>query len=37
MGVWVTTVSQYFGGFIGYRESDKEWLAEKVTVWTESV
>ena len=37
MGMKIVTGVWYLGGFIGYREAEDSWLAEKVQGWTESV
>ena len=37
MGIKVVIWSRYLGGFIGDREAEDIWLAEKVKGWEESV
>ena len=37
MGIQVVMVHQYLGGFIGDREAENRWLADKITGWAESV
>ena len=37
MGVQVVTGSRYFGGFIGERETEDQWIKAKVEGWEESV
>ena len=37
MGMNVVTGSRYFGVFVGNREAEGSWLAEKVQGWAESV
>ena len=37
MGVQVVTGSRYLGGYVGERETEGQWLQEKVVGWAESV
>ena len=37
MGVKVVTGSRYLGGFVGERETEGQWMQEKVEGWAESV
>ena len=37
MGIQVLTGHHYLGGFIGDREAEERWLADKVTGWAESM
>ena len=37
MVIKVVTGSRYLGVFVGYREAEDSWMAEKVQGWTESV
>ena len=37
MGIQVVTGSRYLGGYVGERETEGQWLQEKVEGWDESV
>ena len=37
MGIQVVTRHRYLGGFIGDREAEEKWLADKISRWAESV
>ena len=37
MGIQVVTGNLYLGGFIGDRDAEERWLADKIMGWAESV
>ena len=37
MGIQVVTGHRYLGVFIGDKEAEDRWLADKITKWEESV
>ena len=37
LGIRVVTGHRYLGGYIGDKEAEERWLAEKIKGWTESV
>ena len=37
MGIKVVTGHRYLGGYIGDKEVERRWLADKITRWAESV
>ena len=37
MGIKIVTGSRYLGGFVGERETERQWVRTKVEGWVESV